>query len=170
MYSGFALLPNRSLILLSSWLYIVIRFSEFLKARDCCYFIKSCFWNDYISWPLTAIGIVEWRFTMSYWFGAGTLNALSGLRSRNEPEPKGTEPIFHDILRYLSVSTPHATEDGFELRLNVIESCVEALGDDLLVWYIPGASLLWTSRSCHEPLLSLSNQTEVFLDVLYILN
>lgn len=74
-----------------------------------------------------------WRFTISYWSGDGTLNALNGLRSRSEPEPKGTEPMFHDILRYLSVSTPHVTVDGFELRLYDSDARVEALGDTLLV-------------------------------------
>jgi hypothetical protein len=107
---------------------------------------------------------------MSYWSGAGALNALSGFRSRSEPEPNGTDPIFHDILRCLSVSTPHGCVDGLEVWLIERDARVEALGDALLVWYIPGASLLWTSRSYHEPLLSLSNHTEVFLDVLYILN
>ena len=78
--------------------------------------------------------------------------------------------MFHDILRCLSVSTPTVYVEGFELRESESDALVEALGDEptWCVWYIPGASLLWVSRSYQDPLLSLSNQTDVFRWVLYI--
>jgi len=47
-----------------------------------------------------------------------------------DPDPNGTEPIFHEILRCLSVSTPTVVFEGLELRLRDSEALVEALGED----------------------------------------
>jgi hypothetical protein len=78
--------------------------------------------------PLIATGLMLYMFVIWYVSGLGTTKCLRGFRSRNEPLPNGTEPIFHEIFRCLSVSTPTVVEeDFFSLRLSMSE--IDALVD-----------------------------------------
>jgi len=64
----------------------------------------------------------------SYWSGPGVWKLLSGFKSRNDPEPNGTYPMFQEILRCLSVNTPTVALDCFDVflfRLIEVRALVE---------------------------------------------